>query len=264
MKLLSKMRLLKLNMKNSDIKRFCLNILLILMMTLECCFMASCQKRGAVCFTFDDFGGGNWLKADDIFKKYGAHATFLVCGELTPEHIEVMKKLQSAGHTVGLHTFNHRNASPRPEGLDEAGYFEEQIKPQLDVCRSNGIEIRAFAYPNNARDEEIDKYLFQYFDYLRAGVGKERKPVFIPLENVHKKMILPGTGIGEYYKSDINELKKLLSAAAESNTLIVFFSHDIAPGAKHVSMPSEWLEELLKHASELDMRIIGAGELDLL
>ena len=39
-------------------------------------------RRGALVLTFDDFGGENWVKADAIFKKYDAHATFLVCGEL--------------------------------------------------------------------------------------------------------------------------------------------------------------------------------------
>ena len=28
------------------------------------------ERRGALCLTFDDFGGDHWVKADKIFKKY--------------------------------------------------------------------------------------------------------------------------------------------------------------------------------------------------
>ena len=31
-----------------------------------------CKKRGILCLTFDDFSGENWLKADEIFKKYNS------------------------------------------------------------------------------------------------------------------------------------------------------------------------------------------------
>ena len=42
-------------------------------------------RRGALVLTFDDYGGENWVKADAVFKKYDAHATFLVSGEITEE-----------------------------------------------------------------------------------------------------------------------------------------------------------------------------------
>lgn len=233
-------------------------LFLNLVCLLSCGLFCSCKNHGTVCFTFDDFGGDNWLKADEIFKKYDAHATFLICGELTEKHIEVMKKLKKMGHTVGLHTVGHANAVP---DYEPQKYFDEQIKPQLDICRQNGIEIKTFAYPNNRHNDEFDKFMFQYFDYLRAGNGPERKPVFIKRKDIHKKMVLPGTGIGKYYKSDLNELKKLLDKAAEEDSLIVFFSHDIYPDAPGVAMPTEYLIELLEHAHKLKMRIAGAEEL---
>ena len=44
--------------------------------------------RGAVCFTFDDYHGENWLKADPLFKKYGAHATFLSLKKSRPKKLK--------------------------------------------------------------------------------------------------------------------------------------------------------------------------------
>ena len=219
------------------------------------------RKHGAVCFTFDDFGGDNWVKADEIFKKYDAHATFLVSGNLTDKHIEVMAKLQQAGHTVGLHSVGHANAVSQTQEFTPETYFQQQIKPQLDICGANNIKVAAFAYPNNLHNEEFDKYLFQYFDFLRAGVGSDKKPVFVPVKQLKRKIVLQGKGIGKFYNSDLNELKKLLDHAADTNSMIAFFSHDIFPDAPRIHMPNEWLEELLKHASERKMRIIGADEI---
>ena len=223
---------------------------------------AAAERRGALCLTFDDFGGADWVKADKIFKKYDAHATFLISGLIDQDRIAVMKALQSAGHTVGLHGRNHLSASKLPEGWTAQMYFEKQVKPQLDVCKANNIKVVAFAYPNNQHNEASDKELYKYFSYLRAGGwGREYKPIYYPLNALPEKMILGGGGIGEYYKTDIAVIKKQLEEAHKSNSLVVYFSHNIFPGAGHIHMPSELLEELLAYARKLNMHIVGAAEL---
>lgn len=225
-----------------------------------CMLTSCCHNNGAVCFTFDDFGGDNWVKADKIFKKYNAHATFLIAGNPT-DKLDVIKKLQDAGHSVGLHTVKHTDAVTDPQLLTPEEYFSREVKSQLDFCRANGINVTAFAYPNNRHNEEFDQFFFQYFDFLRVGSGPAKKPIFIPMDQVGKKMLLQGYGIGKFYKSDLAELKKILDHAAETNSMIVFFSHSIYPNAPSIHMPSEWLEELLQHASQRKMRIIGANEI---
>ena len=225
---------------------------------------AESRGRGAVCFTFDDYDGERWLKADTLFKKYNARVTFFIAGKLTPEKIEVMKKLQAAQHSIGLHSVHHRNADPLPDKWNMNTYFEKEVKPQLDLCRANGIKVRGFAYPNNRRSETTDLELFKYFDYLRAGLGGSKKHIFYESKDIKSKMVLGGGGIGSYYKSDINELKALLKQASDTGTMIVFFSHRIYPNAKGVHMPVEMLEELLKYASELNMRVVGINEIETL
>ena len=222
------------------------------------------QRRGAVCFTFDDYGGENWVKADKIFKKYDAHATFFVVREITEEKAKVMKTLQAAGHTVGLHTIKHRNANPLPSGWTSDQYIKDQVLPQLEACEKYGIKVRSFAYPNNRRSEVSDQALYKYFDYLRAGWGKSKQPIYTPLAELPEKMVLGGGGIGQYYKSDLNKLKGLLDEAHKRDALIVFFSHNITPKAKSIHMPTELLEALLKHARKLNMNIVGAEELPAL
>ena len=227
------------------------------------CGCASVQK-GAVCFTFDDYHGENWLKADPLFKKYDAHATFFVVGAITPEKAEVMKKLKDAGHTVGLHTRHHRDAIPFIHEHPGSQYFDEEIKPQLDVCRKSGLEIRSFAYPNNRHDDESDRLLYPYFDHFRVGHGPAKKTLYYPLKDLPEKCALGGTGIGTYYSSELSVLKSELEHAAETDSLVVFFSHNIGPVDKigRIDMRIDWLEELLAHAKKLNMRVVGFDELN--
>ena len=234
--------------------------LLFLLLAVFLSGCAATMDKGAVCFTFDDYAGANWLKADKIFKKYNAHVTFFVVGNITPQKLEVMKKLQAAGHSVGLHSIHHRNAVPLPAGWTVKDYFEKEVKPQLELCRKAGLDVQGFAYPNNRRNETVDREIFKYFNYLRAGKGKA-KALFYGAKDVKEKMVLGGGGIGPYYKSNAGELKRILAEAAEKKALVVFFSHDIYPKARSVHMPEELLEELLSAARELDMKIIGINEI---
>ena len=235
--------------------------LLLLAAVFSAIHLTAAPERGVVCFTFDDYFGKNWLKADAIFKRYDAHATFFIVGGITPEKIEVMKKLQAAGHSVGLHTMHHRNATTFSEKHGEQWYLDNEVLPQLEECRKNGLNVRNFAYPNNRRDEKTDAMLYKYFDYLRAGNGPAKKPVYYPVTEIKKQMVLGGGGIGVFYKSNVEELKSRLDHAAKTNTLIVFFSHNIAPDAKHIHMPTEMLEALLAHAQKLGMKIVGFDQL---
>ena len=213
------------------------------------------MSNGTVCFTFDDYGGENWLKADAIFRKFGAHVTFFVSGGITPDRLAVMRELEARGHSVGLHTAHHRDAVPRPPEMTLEQYFAEEIRPQLDVCRAAGLRMRGFAYPNNRHDDDTDRMLFRHFDFLRCGKSGT------PAEPPPGKILLRGTGIGEYYHSEAAALCGMLEDAARANLRIDFFSHDIAPGAKGVSMPTELLTVLLEKAHALGMAIVSAETL---
>lgn len=230
------------------------------------CGLTGCasQPRGAVCFTFDDYHGENWLKADPLFKKYGAHVTFFVASEITPEKAEVMKKLQAAGHTIGIHSLHHRRAIPFIHEHSEAEYIAEEILPQLDACRKYGLEIHSFAYPYSQRDDDSDRMLFRYFDHLRSGRGSAEKTMYYPLKNLPGKCCFVGTGIGRRYKSELSVMKAELTRAAETNSVLVYYSHNIGPADKigGIDMRTDWLEELLAHAQKLNLRIVGFDELN--
>ncbi len=219
-------------------------------------------KHGIVCFTFDDRNFTGWVKALPLFKKYGAHASFFVHGEINDEAVEAMRLLQSEGHTVGLHTLHHADAPPFFEEKGAEEYYLTEIKPQLDACTKAGLRIHAFSYPNNRRTEETDAYLRRYFQRFRAGVrGVAEEEIRISVSRLAACDVMHGFGIGEYYNAEEGALLAQIHDAAVQNRCITFFSHNIQPQAKFIHMPAELLEKCLSFAQEEGMWIAGLDEL---
>lgn len=222
-------------------------------------------KHGIVFFTFDDRNFDGWINAIPLFEKYNAHASFMVAGEIDETAAGVIKKLQSHGHSVGLHTLDHPNI-PADGSMEE--YFNDQIKPQLDACEKSGLTVRNFAYPNNVRTDESDAFMLQYFRKLRAGCGRtndldlvQHAPLFRSIDSLKTDHLMRGAGIGTYYNSSVEMLCRVLHRVAEENLAVVFFSHNIAPDAQHIHMPEETLENCLKLAQDLGIKVAGFDEI---
>lgn len=67
-------------------------------------------SRKEIFITFDDGPDPEvtpWVL--DQLKKYNAKATFFCVGENVERYPEIFKRIQSDGHTVGNHTYNHKN-----------------------------------------------------------------------------------------------------------------------------------------------------------
>lgn len=221
--------------------------------------------RGIVFFTFDDRNFDGWINAIPLFEKYNAHATFMVMGEIDEHAAAVMKTLQAHGHSPGLHTLSHPNA-PTDGGMEE--YFQTQVQPQLDGCKTSGLTVQNFAYPNNFRTDDTDRFMLQHFRKLRAGCGRtndldltRHAPLFRSIDSLKTDHLMRGAGIGRYYNSSVEMLCRVLHRVAEENLAVVFFSHNIAPDAQHVHMPTNTLETCLKLAQDLGIRAAGFDEI---
>lgn len=227
------------------------------------------ETRARICFTFDDRFFDSWEQAMPIFEKYDATATFFVDGRIDHRALTAMKKLQSAGHSIGLHSFGHARVTDyvkNPQkGMD--AYIAEQIKPQLDVCRANGIKIRAFAYPQSACNSYTDKKLFEVFDFVRTGhwgVVKKGRPMTewdgLYVKNVAAKQRFNAFGVcGDF---DMQQTKDVIRRAAENGETVVFYSHNIIPPRKNThDISTVALEELLQFAKSLNVKVCGLNEL---
>ena len=238
------------------------------------------KKTGLLVLSFDDRNFNDWLKALPVFEKYGAHATFFVCGPIDGEAVRAMKRLSEAGHSVGLHGLRHANAD---EAIAKKGadlYYKEEVEPQREACRVAYIPIKSFAYPNCRRSDETDA-LFKRrgFAHVRGGhkgvapydpKGEKQeglKPIhtvdraFLPAAAAGAQFRLDTVIAGEAYHTDIEDILKCIRRCAERKEAFVLTSHGISPNAKGINMKTEWLERILATAKECGVRVVGFDEL---
>ena len=233
--------------------------------------------RGALLLTFDDPNYDRWVEAMPLFAKYGAHATFFPSGHLDDRALGQLAKLKAAGHTVGIHAEHHKDAPPGFKKLGGDLYVKQEVEPQIAAYAKIGHRPLSMAYPNNARTPETDAVISE-----RAGIRRFRaghvvkydpkriyqKPdlvntdeVFFPAAELPRRSVLKGIGIGESYRTDIDEILACIRRAAARDEALVTYSHDIRPDAKTISMKTEWLERILETAHDCGMRIIGFDEI---
>ena len=242
--------------------------------------LPSDERKGVLVLSFDDRNFNDWVTALPLFEKYGAHATFFVCGPIDGEAVRVMKRLSEAGHSVGLHGLRHANAD---EAIAKKGadlYYKEEIEPQREACRVAYIPIKSFAYPNCRRSDETDA-LFKRrgFAHVRGGhkgvapydpKGEKQeglKPIhtvdraFLPSATAGAQFRLDTVIAGEAYHTDIEDILKCIRRCAERKETFVLTSHGISPNAKGISMKTEWLERILATARECGVAVLGFDEL---
>lgn len=239
-------------------------ILALLFMTGS--ILSMYAQTGTLCLTFDDRNFAGWEKAIPIFRKYDAHATFFISGRIDKQALATMKKLQSAGHSVGLHGLNHLRACDYLKQHGSMSYLKDEIMPQLEVCRRNGIIIRAFAYPNSQNSSETDKELFTVFDFLRTNSANVKKND-VPLaqadgcfvKKTAPKQLFYGFPAGGRF--NMAEIKTAMKRAAEEKSILVFYAHNIMeeiPKTHHIAFSQ--LVELLEYARGINLSIKGLNE----
>lgn len=64
-----------------------------------------------VYLTFDDGPSSNTDEILDLLKKYNVKATFFVVGNTSDHGKDMMKRIVSEGHTLGVHSFSHKYGS---------------------------------------------------------------------------------------------------------------------------------------------------------
>lgn len=238
------------------------------------------SKRGRLCLTFDDCHWNSWVAVMPIFEKYNAKASFFPHSALSAGALKALKKLHDAGHTVGLHTVHHRKATDyvKQKGFD--AFWDDELAPQMKAYASVGIVPTAMAYPNNASNPEIDAQLVKRgIKRLRGGLSKARphdpkglkRDALVPFEKLDAMYmseeavatcnLMRGVGIGPFYNTDIDDLVKGIRRAAANNETMVLYSHDIQKSPTGIGMKTEWLEAILKAASEEGMDIVGFNDL---
>ena len=244
-----------------------------------CCYVLlafSIGAKGVLCLTFDDRNFDSWINALPILKQYNAHVSFFPYGSLGEYEKKSLKILSDAGHTIGTHTVDPLDVpSAMHHWWTRIFFFNRQLKPHIETLGECGIPVRHFAYPFGRRTEETDHYLSKYFMHLRGtahyryqelegGGIVQLDDVFFTVSKVQSRLYLPGIGVGDFYKTDIEDLKKGIRRIAERDEVLVLFSHAIVQDEiadSGVNMRISELIELCKTATECGVLIKGFDEL---
>ena len=215
-------------------------------------------KRGALCITIDDRRLDNWEASLPLFAKYGAHATFFVCGPIDTKAEACLRRLSEAGHSIGVHGLNHLKVPPSVVKLGEEGYIAADILPQLSVCREKGLPVRSFAYPMSAHTPQTDALLLKHFCRLRGGGGEFKEP--FPFAETGKRRFMAGLGsVG--VRNTGEKVAGMLHEVAERNLVLVAYTHGILDTPTTHCTSRTDLELILSTAKKLGVAVLGFDEL---
>ncbi len=236
-------------------------------------------SNGILLLSFDDRNFAGWETALPIFERTGAHATFFVSGSIDETAVASMRKLATAGHTIGLHGLTHGNADQMIAERSPEEYYQSEILPQLEAARQAGFRITSFAYPNCRRNELADQLFFDHgFSYVRGGLGltpfdpkgllsssqtplADNPRTAFPVNELPGRRLLNTLIVGEAYHTCIEDILNCLKRIAARNEVLVVTSHNIAPDAPFIHMKTAWLEAILATAAEQNIVVLGFDEL---
>ena len=210
---------------------------------------------GVLCLTFDDSRFDDWTAALPIFARHGAHATFFAFQEIDARSVAALRSFSEAGHSIGLHGFQHQAVPDAIARLGEVGFIAEEIEPQLSATREAGLPVRSFAYPMSQHTPQSDALLLRYFDRLRGGGDFEGA---FPVSECTTRRYLPGLGLGAGCGA---EVVAMLPEIAASNTVLVVYSHGIGETGDSHSISRDDLETILSSAEALGIAVLGFDEL---
>lgn len=142
-----------------------------------------------VMISFDDSREEHAEIAAPVLKKYGFSGVFFIMtitynkkNYMTREQIAQLAK---AGHTIGLHSYDHRMVT---KYKDVSDWKKEVSEPKEKLEKIVGREVEYWAYPNGVADHKAADELSRYFK-LSFTLYSKRDSIF-PLQTI-RRMIVP-------------------------------------------------------------------------
>lgn len=123
----------------------------LLLVTSVTCFqgnttiVAKADEEKIIYLTFDD-GPSKKVTTDvlDILKENSVHATFFVIGEQIKGQENLLKRIYSEGHSIGLHSMSHKK--DRLYCSDES-FLKEMLETQETIYSIIGIKPNILRFP---------------------------------------------------------------------------------------------------------------------
>jgi peptidoglycan/xylan/chitin deacetylase (PgdA/CDA1 family) len=114
------------------------------------------QSKGKVALTFDD-GPGVYTQAIlNTLKQYDVKATFFMIGQNAESHPDLVKLVNSGGHVIGNHTYDHQQ-------LSKFSYDKQmdEIKSTNDILKNivSSLNVHWFRPPYGDYNDDTTKVL---------------------------------------------------------------------------------------------------------
>ncbi|MGE0627438.1 MAG: polysaccharide deacetylase family protein [Hyphomicrobiaceae bacterium] len=116
-------------------------------------------QPGEIVLTFDD---GPWPTTPQVLKALAHHCTkaiFFPIGKHATYHPEILKQVAAAGHTIGSHTWSHRNLGNRRVTLEIAKEEIEKGFSAVKIALEGTAPAPFFRFPALQDPPEYLKYL---------------------------------------------------------------------------------------------------------
>jgi peptidoglycan/xylan/chitin deacetylase (PgdA/CDA1 family) len=133
-------------------------------------FVAGDYAQPGLALSFDDTFIDAWVALLPMLAQYQARVTFFVTRyqNLGPDQRAQVKLLASSGHDIESHSVNHLRGPDYVENYGVDAYLRNEIDPSIELMRSDGYAIQAFAYPFGARTSELDREIGKRVSVIRS------------------------------------------------------------------------------------------------
>ncbi len=183
------------------------------------------SDRSVVSFTFDDFPRSAFTIGGPILAKHGVHGTFYASFGLCRAHTSVgeifgpgdLRRILSAGHEIGCHTYDHLDAHKT-----KPGEFEQSIRKNLKAYERlfPELSMRTFSFPRSDPHPDIKAVAGRYFTASRGG-GQTNNGRILDLN------LIRSCFIDHKNRDDIGLFIDIIRRNAKEKRWLVFSTHDI-------------------------------------
>ena len=198
------------------------------------------DNKKVIYLTFDDGPSKLTDKFLDILKENNVKATFFLIGNQIQDNEQVVKRIYSEGHSIGLHTYTHKYRKIYRNG---DSFIDEMNKSNEVIKRVTGKESHLIRFPGGSRKhlnknflEKLHNNKFKIYDWnIQASDGINPKippyklvkeatkdpdkhnPVILLMhcDYMHKNTCIALPQVINYYKSHGYEFKPITENTEE-------------------------------------------------